>query len=169
MESADKFFTLTCTCGNEYCPEVKQACTKCDLATSFSVGMKFDVDSFLSALYDYISNSKNEDALDVALDAYFNFWNRFDIMDEIYQKVDLKRISKSLMICMLAETRKYSSRFPGHAMFFEKAREELARRGEDEKGVKKLIGNLISEGDYWENMKLFGATGPEWGCRSEEK
>jgi hypothetical protein len=167
MEDADKFFTLVCVCDTEFCPADTKECPACHKMQGKD--MRFDTDGFLARIYEHCAADRADHALDVAFDAYFNFWNRFDIMGDIYNKIDVTKLDIAVMIGFLTQTSKYSSRLPEHKVFFKQVAEDMLRRGETPERIEKLLKNREDEGNYWETMKMLGATGPMWGCRPEDK
>lgn len=161
MENSDKFFTLICVCDMEYCPANTKTCPSCQ--KSQSKEMKFNVDGFLERVYELHAEGKKADSLDVIYDAFFNFWDRFDIMTEVLQKADISKMGNSAMLSILTNTFKYSSRLPEHTIFFQKVANEYAKRGESKERIEKLLRGLGGDKGFWEGMAELGANGIIWG------
>ena len=163
MENSDEFFTLVCVCDTEFCPADTKTCPTCP---SFQgKGMKFNVDGFLDKVYELHAQGKRADSLDVIYDAFFNFWDRFDIMTEVLQKADLSKMGSSAMLSILTNTFKYSSRLPEHTVFLQKVANEYAQRGKSVQEIKELLQGLEGDKGFWEGMAELGATGIMWGSK----
>lgn len=161
MENSDEFFTLTCICGREFCPTESQKCPVCQEMQIKD--MKFNVDGFLDKIYVLSEENRKDAALDVVFDAFANFWDKYEMMDEVLAKADVNRLTSTLLVGFMTQTFKYIKQVPSHIGFCDRAAQRLKDLGKSEEEVHDLVDRYRETGDYWKNMKALGATGLMWG------
>jgi len=158
-------FKLTCECETIYDPESNVDCPNCHKAHMCHKELTLDIDKFLSIIYELNSDNKPDAAMDLIFDVYFNLHDRFDIMNIIVEKIDVKKINLSLMIGFLVQTFKYIKQVPAHSLLCDRVAHRALEIGEPEERIHKLVDKYRTTGNYWEDMKMFGApeiiTGPK--------
>lgn len=157
-KNSKEFFIQTCECGTNYTVNVSTVCPSCRLDLSHVTHRTFNVDGFLNKIYQLSLRKLEDSALDVMFDAFYNLWNRFDLMIEILDKVDITKLTDSVMTGFLVCTFKYSLQLSNYYNFFNKVSQELINRGKPESEIKEMLEGLSSENNYWAHMKLFGAS-----------
>jgi hypothetical protein len=155
-------FTMKCNCGIVYNPkETNDKCSDCKLHFAGNANMCFDTDSFINKIYDMCNDSSCKENIAIFIfDTYWNLYNRFDVMDDIALKLDPAKMSIQSMICILSSTFKYADQVKNHKIFYDKVKLQMINLNESEERITKLLKGLDFAGNYWDDMKKYGA--PEW-------
>lgn len=155
---ADFLFTIICQCDNSYAAELEK-CPNCQLSIREKKNLLFDIPIFLDKIYTHQQLDK-QDTVDLVFDVYYHLYNRFDLMIEIYNQIDITKISSTLMVSFLCQTFKYIKQVPNHLIFLEQAKNQLRKNGDSEERINKLFMGFGSDNKYWESMEKLGA--PAW-------
>jgi len=119
-----------------------------------------DIDKMLDRVYNLHASDKDDAALDVVFDVFWQLHAKFDIMNNILSKVDLTKIDESIMVGFMVQTFKYSKQVPEHTAFCNKVAARMKEIGRSDEDIHDIVDNYVDAGDYWESMKTLGA--PEW-------
>lgn len=158
MNNKYGFYTLTCECDMSYNPEENDNCPNCHKEHMFHTKFEFSVDKFLETVYSL--NENHDKALDVVFDAYWQIYDKFDVMNEIAGKIDVTKLDLSVLVGFLTQTFPYIKQVPNHMELVTKIEQKMRDAGETEERVENLLKGLRSTGNYWEDMEMLGA--PAW-------
>lgn len=168
MENSSDFFIFTCECNTEYSPAQTKTCPVCSKSHVSHKELKFDTQGFLERVLRFQNEKRTDCALDLILDAFHNFWNKYDLMTDILQRIDVKNFKNGILVGFLMCTFKFSESLPEHAIFFKKVYDEYLSRGKTPEEAKRLFQGLEGAGNFWERMESYGATGMIWGPKPGE-
>lgn len=153
---SDGLFTIICKCGCIF-PAEDGKCSSCQETLG---DLCLDVDKMLNRIYELNSTGKPISAIDVVCDVYWHLFDKFDIMNNILEKVDVNKLAPSVLTAFLMQTFKYIKQVPNHLIFCDRVEAKLREDGESEKRINNLTARYRTTGDYWESMEQFGA--PIW-------
>lgn len=149
-------FTVDCeSCGKSF-PAENGKC-ECGLSKG---KLNLDVDKMLNRVYELQANNKQDRAMDVVFDVYWNLYDKFDIMNDILAKADVSKLDGALMVGFMTQTFKYIKQVPNHIPFCDRAAARMKEMGYDDKKIHDLVDRYRETGNYWKNMKAYGA--PIW-------
>lgn len=123
-----------------------------------------DIDLMLKQIYELNELDKADKAVDVILE--FVFMNDefkteneyYDAVNEFYDKFDVSKITKGCILCCAPSvTFKYIPQIKNHLPFCKKVMQRYRELGYAEERINKIMGNLLSVGNYWKNMDMLGA------------
>lgn len=103
----------------------------------------------LERLYS-ISHSRAK-ALDFIFDIYWHLYDKYEIMNEILDKVDISKLDGSLLCGFMSQTFKYSEQVPNHIEFCRKSEIRLKELNYSEKEINEIMHMYSNAGDYWKN------------------
>lgn len=157
---SDKYglYTLVCECDTSYDPEQNTDCPGCHKAFMFHKDFLFDTDKFLNLVASFKDN--DDHAMDIIFDVYYQLHDKFHIMNDICNKIDVNKYDLSILIGFTVQTFKYSDQVLGHELLCNRIAQKMRDDGEPEERITDLIGNYRQAGNYWKEMKMLGA--PEW-------
>jgi hypothetical protein len=152
---SDGLFTVKCDCGVEFPAENG----KCSCGNKGGE-LRLDVDQFLNRVYSLQKRKKDEgEGLDLVFDVFWQLYDRFDIMNDILAKLDVTQIDTTLMVGFITQTFKYDKQVTNHAGLCDRIEARLRELGESEERIARLVTGRRTAGNYWDNMKAFGAPG----------
>lgn len=124
--------------------------------------LKLNVPLFLERVYSRVEDedSPNAAGLDIVFDVFWNLYDKWDIMNDIMGQADVNRLNETLMVGFMVQTFKYIAKVPNHLTFCDKAAVRMKELGLDDKRIHDLVDRYRDTGDYWKNMKTYGA--PTW-------
>lgn len=99
------------------------------------------VPGFLSGIYD-VSRQSDRKAIDVTF-KYVNSLlldGKFDVCDEILLRLDLRRLSPSLMIAFLTITAPAKDKLPNRPLFYSRVRQALQAKKREHATSRLLVG-----------------------------
>ena len=106
------------------------------------------MDDFLKTLYK-MSQSYRSSGLDLLFQILPGLGGdrRFAELDELLVKMDLTKVNTSIMYTTVHMVSHYINVLPHYREFYQRCREEFARRGEKEKRIKDLFDGYQDGGD----------------------
>lgn len=149
-------FTVTCDSCQTVFPAENRKCS-CGLSKG---PLKLDIDKMLNRIYEQVASGDKRDGIDVVFDVFWNLHDKWDVMNEILNKADVSKLNESLMVGFMVQTFKYIKQVPAHLDFCDRSAARMKELGLSDKEIEDLVGNYRETGDYWENMKAYGA--PTW-------
>lgn len=155
-DPAAGLFTVDCECGTTFvvedivCPSCKRMKGK----------LKLNIEEMLNRVYDLYIQDKDDRAMDVIFDVFWNLYNNFDIMNDILTKVDLTKIDEGLMLGFMTNTFKYSNQVSAYTEFCARVIARMRKIGRSEKDIHAMTQGLFDATDFWKDMDALGA--PEW-------
>lgn len=153
---SDGLFTVICEACKNVFPAEDRKCS-CGLSKG---ELKLDIDKMLSRIYEKQASGKKADGIDVVFDVFWQLHAKFDLMNEILTKVDVSKLEGGVLVSFMVQTFKYIKQVPAHLDFCDRAAARMKEMGYDDKRIHDLVDRYRETGDYWENMKAYGA--PEW-------
>jgi hypothetical protein len=105
------------------------------------------VKEFLETVYKKCASSRTS-AVDEVLDVIAGLASekKFEAMNSIFLEVDLSRIDGGTMYSLVNFTSRYINVLPDYRNFYQRCREECARRGYSEERIKGLYDKLAEGG-----------------------
>lgn len=153
---SEKLFTVECdACKNIFFAEDM----KCSCGEQKGQ-LRLDVDAFLERVYAKLADGKDDRAMDVVFDTFWQLYDKFDIMNEIMAKADVSKLDGGLLVGFMTQTFKYIAQVPAHLDFCDRAAARMKDLGYDDKRIHNLVDRYRETGSYWEDMKALGA--PAW-------
>jgi hypothetical protein len=150
-------FTITCRCGTTF-PVEDIVCPTCQ---QMSGELKLDIAQFLDRTYRLSEEGRDDRALDVIFDVFWNLHDHFDVMNDILGQLDFNRLNSSLMVGLMVQTFKYAKQVPNHRMLCDKSEACMRERGADDKKIAGLVEPYRADADeFWQEMEQLGA--PQW-------
>ncbi len=160
-KSSDGLFTVTCDVCRGLFPAENGAC-ECGVNKG---ELNLDIDKMLNRVYELVAANKIDPAIDIVFDVFWQLYNKFDIMNNILDKVNMSKLDSNLLVAFLTQTFKYAEQISNHNIFCDKAANRLREMGYDEDKIHRLVDDFRSAGNYWNNMSALGApeslTGPK--------
>lgn len=153
--SSNGLFTVDCDCGKTF-PAEDGKCS-CGLSKG---KLHLDIDKMLEKIYQYHADGKQDSAMDVVFDVYWQLYNMFDVMNDILAKVDVSKLDGAILVGFMTQTFKYIKQVPNHLDFCDRVAARMRELGYDDKRIHDLVDRSRTTGSYWEDMKTLGA--PEW-------
>ena len=103
---------------------------------------------FLETLYK-LNLTKQSRAMDELWNfiAIYQTERKFEVIDQLMVELDLSKIDTSLMYCTVMLCSNYNVQLTQYSDFYNRVREEYARRGETEKRIKDLFDRFRNGGD----------------------
>lgn len=149
-------FTVECDGCKTVFPAENRKCT----CGAHKGELKLNVDEMLRRVYAKCADEEKADGLDIVFDVFWNLHDKWDIMNEILTKADVSKLNESLMVGFMVQTFKYINKVPAHLDFCDRSAARMKELGLTDEKIEDLVGNYRETGDYWENMKAYGA--PVW-------
>lgn len=161
-----EFFKFVCECNEIYSPAQSKECPLCKKSSRFHKELVFDCDGFINRITELSSNENGiGSAIGLTMDAFWQLWDKYNIMTDILQKIDVNKLHTTILISILTCTFKYSKNLPEHIIFFKKVYDKMVANGESKKSVRATLKGLEGAGDFWKTMDALGATDLFWGPR----
>lgn len=152
---SDGLFTVACDCGIMF-PAEDGKCS-CGLSKG---KLHLDIDKMLDKVYQLHAQNKQDAAMDIVFDVYWQLHGMFNVMNEILAKTDVSKLDGSLLVGFMVQTFKYIKQVPNHLDFCDRAAARMKELDYDDKRIHDLVDDYRTTGNYWEDMKTLGA--PEW-------
>lgn len=155
-DPSNGLFTVECDSCHETFPAEAGKCA----CGAVKGKLNLDIDKMFNRVYELVAEDKDADAIDVIFDAFWQLYDKFDIMNEIMGKADVTKLNTSMMVAMLSQTFKYDKQVPNHVVFCKRVEDRMRELGESEERISRLLQGLRGSGEYWKNMEAYGA--PAW-------
>lgn len=120
-------FTVKCdNCNNVFAAENLKCVCECTTGK-----LQLDIDKMLNNIYNYIL-SDNDKALDIIVDVFWHLHNKYDIMNDIMDRIDVTKLNGTCIISFLMMTANFTNKLSNRKSFCERAIIHLKNIGDSD-------------------------------------